>query len=169
LRVVARAISDLMRRRMLRRLDGRALTLHATAVEKQPIKQEEQERAGDGGHESRGVLRSVPAELLAEVFCNQRACNSEKSCNNEPARITSGHEQFSHDADNEAGKECRDNVHESFLTAMHHFGGDESQGAHHHRIAHGFDQPRLRLDMFLHDIGMVDSGIVRQACIILSL
>src|SRR5438045_1209440 len=52
------------------------------------------------------------------------------------------------------------------LAAPEHFRGDDSQGPHHDRIAHGLDQPRLRLDMVLHHVRVVCAGVVSQTRII---
>jgi hypothetical protein len=43
--------------------------------------------------------------------------------------------------------------------------GNHSQGPHHDRIAHGFDEPGLRAHLLFHDVGMLLPGIIGDPCV----
>src|SRR5947208_1377409 len=77
------------------------LRRNASWMHENAINQQQDNCPDYRGLEPGGVLRSVPAKLLAQVFCHECAADAEQRGNNETAWVAARHQQLRDDPDDE--------------------------------------------------------------------
>ena len=80
----------------------------------QTIKDQQNHRPADGRDETHGVLRPVPAKLHTNPFGDKRAGDAQQRRDDEPAGISSRHEELGNNPDQQTDKECSYSMHTMF-------------------------------------------------------